>query len=192
MFYNSLSILISGKVTVRNARSYPTETCIYYNTVATHNGYIIVFAEEGSFLPSPSLMGCVFSFPYSALPFYAALGYRLSEKAWRKSWNIPFICSFPASSPMNEGNWCLQKRGHDKLDLWTWSQGESVNQSSSGPSAVHCFTSVFPPNRPDLFPIGSLSVFSLYFPVILASLGIQKFKLCVLELLLLLIGMLRK
>lgn len=46
-----------------------TEVYIYYNIVTTPNGYIIVFAEEGSGLSSPSLTEYVFSFPFPALLF---------------------------------------------------------------------------------------------------------------------------
>lgn len=87
-----------------------TEVYIYYNTVATTNGYIIIFAEEGSALPSPSLTECVFSFPFPALLFY--LLWATGLEGMKEVMTCSFICSFPVSSLMNERNWCLKKMGH--------------------------------------------------------------------------------
>lgn len=102
------------------------EVYIYYNTVTTPSGYIIVFAEEGSALPSLSLMEYVYSCPLPTLPFYAVLSYSL--RMYEEVMICSFIWSFPVSYLMNEGNWCLKKMRHnlDFVDTVPWGVGGLV------------------------------------------------------------------
>lgn len=116
------------------------------------------YLRRGSALPRPSSVGCVFSFPFPALPSSGAPGRRLSEMSWM---SLYFLFSCVTPEWVKEYGVC-RKWATVTRTLWTWSHGECVSQSSSDPPALYCFISVYPTNQPCSSSIGPLSVFFIF------------------------------